>query len=184
MATQGALSPSVASNDSSVGTKAWSSVDNIKVSDDSRASCSGSFESPFLTNYLKASSFNFSIPTGATIDGIVVEIEKSERSGLGGVIRDNSVRIVKSDGSVGTTNKADTVTNWSTTESYVSYGGSTDTWGETWSAEDINDTDFGVVLAADIVSGSFVNAGVDHIRVTVHYTGGTTANTSNFLQLF
>lgn len=183
MATQGPLSPSVAANDSAVGTKAWSSVDNIKVSDNNRAFNAASFDAPFLTNYLKATNFGFSIPTGATIDGIVVEIEKSERSGSG-VIRDNAVRIVKSDGSIGTTNKADTVTNWSGTESYISYGGATDVWGETWSAGDINDTDFGVVLAADVVSGIFANAGVDHIRITVYYTGGTPTNTSSFLQLF
>lgn len=61
--------------------------------------------------------------------------------------RDLSIKIVKSDSSLGSTDKADTGTNWSSTESYFSYGGNTDLWGETWTANDINDSDFGVVIA-------------------------------------
>jgi len=61
-------------------------------------------------------------------------------------ILDSSVKIVKADGTIGTTNKA-SGTSWSATEAYFSYGSSSDLWGETWTAENINDVDFGIVLS-------------------------------------
>jgi len=70
--------------------------------------------------------------------------------GRGGVtpnLKDNRVSIVKSDGSIGTQNKA--LGTWSSTESYVSYGGVDDLWGEAWVVEDVNDINFGVVLSVD-----------------------------------
>jgi hypothetical protein len=60
---------------------------------------------------------------------------------------DNSIKIIKSDGTFGTTNKA-TTNLWPTSDTYISYGSSIDLWGETWTAEDINDADFGVVLSS------------------------------------
>ncbi|MCK4347863.1 MAG: hypothetical protein KAW47_04525, partial [Thermoplasmatales archaeon] len=66
-------------------------------------------------------------------------------STTGSIIKDENVKIVKSDGSIGTTNKANTTT-WTDTEGYVSYGGSGDLWGESWSDTDINNANFGVVL--------------------------------------
>lgn len=64
--------------------------------------------------------------------------------------RDNIIKIVKSDGSIGSTNKAATLTNWSTSTSppYATYGSSSDLWDETWTSTDINDVDFGIVLVA------------------------------------
>ena len=172
MANTTATSPGTMANDTAVGTEAWSVVDNAKASDDNRAFNTSSFNDPvlpFITNYLKATNFGFEIPTGATINGILVEIERSERSGFGSVY-DSEVKIVKADGSIGTTNKADTATAWTGTDSYFEYGASDDLWGETWTASDINDADFGAVLAANVFSGTFVSAGVDHIRITVYYT--------------
>lgn len=66
---------------------------------------------------------------------------------------DNVVSIVKADGSVGTTNKASS-TSWPTAETTVSYGGSNDLWGETWFPADINNANFGAVLA---VNGSVLD---------------------------
>jgi hypothetical protein len=61
---------------------------------------------------------------------------------------DNAIKIVKSDGSIGSTNKADTETRWGIgVDTTIYYGDSTDLWGETWSASDINDSDFGVVIS-------------------------------------
>lgn len=62
--------------------------------------------------------------------------------------RDVGVYIIKSDGTLGSENKADTANNWPLTDTYKSYGGSTDLWSESWAYTDINDTDFGVVISA------------------------------------
>lgn len=162
--TSGPNSPGTMADDATVGTVAWSNPDNAKTSNDVYA-VAGS--SGTVSHYLKATNFGFSIPVGATINGILAEVER-KASGPDSTSQDNQVKIVKSDGTIGTTDKADTVTNWPTTDAYKSYGSSSDLWGETWTPSDINDVDFGVVLSAKIQGASVRN--IDHIRITVSYT--------------
>ncbi len=66
---------------------------------------------------------------------------------------DNRVSIVKSDGSIGATNKAAAGT-WGTAEAVITYGGTSDLWNETWTPNDINNANFGAVLAVDVVGGT------------------------------
>lgn len=115
------------------------------------------------THYLKATNFGFSIPTGAAISGIVVEIERKESAA--NVARDNRVRIVKG-GTIGTTDKA-SASEWPTTDTYATYGSDVDLWGETWTVADINSSNFGVAISAMGLGGG--TASIDHIRITVYY---------------
>lgn len=172
----GPNSPGTMADDATVGTLAWSNVDNAKTSNDvyaTRANSGG--EGTVFTHYLKATNFGFTIPTGATIDGIVIEMEKHRGTGT---IKDVNVKMVKSDGTIGATNKADTATNWNpTTDVTASYGSSSDLWGETWAYTDINDVDFGVVLSASLNSNPGpTTASVDHIRTTIFYTDAVTGS--------
>jgi len=164
----GPNSPGTVVDDATVGTVAWTNPSNAMVSDNTYAYANGNVN--FTTHYLKASNFGFNIPIGATIDGIVVEIEKWKGAADFGAI-DAAVKIVKG-GSVGSTNKADTVTRWPSTEAYVSHGGPSDLWGEAWTASNINASDFGVVVSTthDGNPVNSVGAYVDHIRITVYYT--------------
>ena len=172
----GALSPGTMADDATVGTVAWSNPNNAKVSDSVYATASDATGAASQTHYLKATNFGFSIPSGATINGILVEIERKRQSlSTGGRPRDTVVKIVKADGSLGSTNKADTVTLWTTTDTYASYGSSSDLWGETWDDTKINDIDFGVVISANSpTSADGYTASVDHIRITVYYTVSVT----------
>lgn len=171
MASQGPNSPGTVVDDATVGTVAWTNPDNAKVSDNVYATA---LDGAVTTHYLKASNLGFAIPAGATINGIVVEIERAGYDLGGGVlVKDSAVRIIKADGTVGTTNKGDTVNAWPVTDTYKTYGSSSDLWGETWTSADINDVDFGVVLSALLTETgpegpNFAN--VDHIRITVYYT--------------
>lgn len=76
---------------------------------------------------------------------------------------DNSVRLIKG-GTITGNNAAFTVTPWNTTDTYISYGSSSDLWGTTWTVADINATNFGAVLSASVNNGT---AQVDHMRITV-----------------
>jgi hypothetical protein len=51
-----------------------------------------------------------------------------------------------------------------------------DKWGETWTYSDINNSNFGVVLSADLILNDMSLARVDHIQITVYYTEATPAN--------
>lgn len=155
------------------GDVAWSTPSNAASSNNSYATVTLSGAAN-LSEYLKATDFGFNIPSGATIDGIVVEVEKKYDTYT---VQDAVVKIVKG-GSLTGTNKA-IAGDWSSTESYITYGSSTELWGTTWSYGDINSSNFGVALSCEgtqvFPPGAGV-ANVDHIRITVYYTGGGSSN--------
>lgn len=174
MASQGPNSPSTATASN------WSSPNNITSSNNAHAS--KQFNSGGGTSdTLQATSFGFSIPSGATIDGIVVEIERYADSNFPTLnITDNEIRLIKG-GVISGTNKA-TATSWSTTESYFTYGGSSDLWGLSLTRTDVNASNFGVSIkvTGTVLEKAQVSAFVDHVRITVHYTesggGGSQTN--------
>ena len=119
------------------------------------------------SEYLDAQNFSFSIPAGATIDGITVEVEKSRDSGMDNV-QDQEVKIIKG-GSIGSENKA-AGGNWPDADAYSSYGGAADLWSETWTQSDINASNFGMAISATTDSIMGAEARIDHVRITVEYT--------------
>lgn len=163
--SQGPLSPSSGTTDSSIGTYNWSNPTNIYTSNYSWADV-GSFGvgGDKISYYLVASGFNFSIPSGATINGIVVEVEKQ---GSDGTSYDQAVRIIKG-GVIGSTDKS-SASEWPALKAYSSYGSSADLWGTTWTYSDINAANFGVALSLHSASYAWA-AIIDHVRVTVYYT--------------
>ena len=168
MSTQGPLSAGTGANDSAFGTVAWSSPGNVTASDDSRATAVTTAGQ--TTQYLKATNFGFSIPSGATINGIVVEFEVSATVGSGS--RDERIRIIKGE-TIGSTDNRVLSPLYSTTDSYVTRGSSSDLWGESWTDSDINSSTFGVAIACKNI---FIKLGttirIDHVRITVYYTAG------------
>lgn len=164
--SSGPFGPSTTVDDATVGTLIWGSPNNAQASDNVYATCT--IDAVANSHYLKATNFGFSVPIGATINGILVEVQK-KKAGTA-LITDNMVNIVKSNGSFGTTNKADTITAWPTSEAYASYGSSSDLWGETWTSADINNANFGVGISANFTISMSTNASIDYIRTTVYYT--------------
>jgi hypothetical protein len=174
--TEGPNYCSAALDDASIGTQAWANPNNGCADDGSAAL--NILATSETSDYLKATNFNFSIPSGATIDGITVEVESYEVLGSGDAI-DNAVRIVKG-GAIGSTDRSNG-TAWTTTPTYLSHGGSSDLWGESWSTSDINASNFGVAISAvEQSASSGIWAAIDAIRITVDYTVPTT--TTNWTQ--
>lgn len=177
MASAGPNSPSAA--DGTVGTgTSWSNATNAYASDDARATAT--LSSGASTRFLSLTGFGFSIPSTATIDGIVLEIERSR---LGQIIRDSSIKFLKAGSQVGD-DVAATGTNWPTTDAYATYGTSTSLHGTTWSYSDINASNFGVEIKA-VWAGAKGSgtARIDHVRITVYYTdaGGGGASIPVFM---
>lgn len=136
----------------------WTNPDNAKVSDNVYATnnLAGA-----VSYQLLASNFGFSIPSDATIKGILVEVE-AKTATLSAVTY--GVHVFK--GGVAAGNQS--VGSMNTTEQYLQAGGSTSLWNTTWTPANINDSSFGasfqiVDLYTDTIS-------VDHIRVTVYYS--------------
>lgn len=160
-------SPGTMANDTSIGAVAWSNSDNAKVSDNVYATVVLP-SSNVRSNILKATNFGFSIPTGSTINGIFVELEgKIDTTGYSYNYIDT--KLYKNDVLVGLTRQR-TIDNTSDTYLDLSNGSGTSfLWGTTWTAEDINNVNFGVGLNIFSVITA-LNVYADHIRITVYYT--------------
>ena len=155
-----------------VGTLAWSNPGRINTDDNSNSTASRGSDGTTTTNYLQATNFGFAIPTDATITGIVVSVNRYGSANSGSdYVRDNVVSLIKS-GLVTSTNRALTTTNWVvTTTNVASYGATNDLWGSSWNPADINATNFGVALSANITrNNGTVTANVDYMSITVTYT--------------
>lgn len=142
----------------------WVDPGNAAASDDLRA-VNGILSAGL--EYLKATNYGFSIPLGATIQGIQFDCERLGTGSFGGTAVDESTRLVKG-GAISGDDKA-SPDLWPAVDGIKSYGGAADLWGLAWLPEDINSALFGVVLSA-VASGFGQSAQVDHMPITVHYT--------------
>lgn len=166
--SSGPANPGTAADDASTGAAAWSDVNNAKTFDGTWALATTTDITG--THYLKLTNFGFAIPSDATVDGITVEVRKFGSSAT--QCFDEEARIVKG-GSIGTTDRR-LLPVWPTSPTYVTYGSSSDLWGESWTGADINSSGFGFALAANS-SGLSQNFAVEHVRITVYYTPATSA---------
>ncbi len=149
-------------DDASVGTIVWSNPGNAAASDDSRADAALTVANN-TSHYLKATNFGFSIPSGMTIIGIEVKIEKSASEA--GEIEDNLIKLVKG-GIIQGDSQSDGV--WPTSDAIFTYGDVDNLWGSTWSVADINASNFGVAISAFTTLDAI--AYIDHIEIIVYYT--------------
>ena len=131
-----------------------------------------------VSDFIDVSNFGFTIPSSATIDGVVVSVERRGAllAGGAGTVRDTTVQLLKGGVATGD-NKAETTLDWPAADTVQSYGSTTDGWGATLAATDLNLSDFGVRLAVEGHVGVEL-AEIDHVTITVYYTavGGSELN--------
>lgn len=105
------------------------------------------------------------IPTGATINGVEVQVEYVHSGVLGS--EDSDIEALQ-DGRV--------AAGWSkpfasqTSEAYYTFGGAADLWGQAWVKSDFTDANFGVYIRSRDSAAASRNLSIDHIRVKVYYT--------------
>lgn len=173
MTTAGPNFPSAATNLSNAGTSenqdAWVNPTNVFSDNATEAAITAAtFDSPDISQILVCSGFGFSIPGGATINGITVEIDRRSIIASSGV--DNRVQLAKGTAFANLvgSNKA-TATVWPSSSAVATYGSASDLWGTTWNDTDINASTFAVFVST---KANIANAdiGIDYVRVTVDYT--------------
>jgi hypothetical protein len=169
--TTGNTNASNFTTDNTIGVYNFSSPGNAQTSDNSRAIASSLIAIlSGNTYYLKATGFNFNIPSYASICGITVQIEhRATGLILTAAVKDNQVKIIKN-GVITGTNKAIN-TNWGTSDVYATYGGSSDMWGTTLMPNDVNASDFGIAFSANITAliAALPTAEIDHIEMSIDY---------------
>jgi len=143
------------------GNASWSNTGNALVDDGASATVFVDYPTNTLSNYLKVTDRIQKIPSGATVNGIIVEIQISEETGLQ-VTRDFTAYVLK-----GATLSTPVVEMSSI--GTLAFGNATDLWGLSWTAADINASDFGVKVLIDN-GGNDVTWGIDYINTTIYYT--------------
>jgi hypothetical protein len=168
MSSIGPNSPSTAVNDSSGGGLAWTSPTSVFISDETRANVFLSSDWT-VSQYLVVSGFGFDVPDGATIDGVLVEVEgRADNIGRAAFTH---VQLANNGTLLGS---ADTTSSELTeTDTYFSRGGSSNTFGASLTSAIVNSADFQVRVRYGYTLGSNNTTGyIDHVRVTVYYTEG------------
>jgi len=160
------------SDDSTVGTVSWLTPGNAAASDNTYATASSAATA--TSHYLKglnASAGLSAIGNSDTVDGFVISVERKASINSADHVTDSTIRPVVG-GTISGTNKADTTTNWGTSDTVINYGSSTDTWGLAGlTGADVKSSTFGVALSVAISKTfSSLTASVDAITLTVYYT--------------
>jgi len=173
MASQGPFYPttSVTGSVAPESNNDWTAVANVEVDNGLEAQITAAtYDSPDISFRLRASAFGFTIPAGATIAGVLVEID---RRCFAGAAKDYRVQLFNGATAPIGDNKADTVNNWPATLTVKSYGGSVDLWNAdaTLTPAFVNGSSFTVVLSVSAAAAN-TDIGVNYIRVTVSYTEG------------
>ena len=144
----------------------WTNPANAYASDDSRATVLYDIY-PADQDYY---NFSFSIPTGSTIDGIVVSAEIYQND-ANPYYAHLDLELSWNGGTTYTTSGNNIVTTTSYTDQELTAGGSTDDWGHTWSEAELGNANFRLkaTFTADEGGGPWYSE-CDQIRVSVYYT--------------
>ena len=111
-------------------------------------------------------TFNDSVPSADTIEGVEVKLEISGTTAAG------SIDVQLSwDGGTSWTGSKSTPT-LTTTDTVVTLGGAADTWGRTWSDSDFSNANFAVRLTG-VPSGNTVQVDAIQVRVYHQASGGS-----------
>jgi hypothetical protein len=168
MPSVSAFASTIASQALYTGETAWTNPSNAGADDASHATVTlGSFG---ITQLLLCSNFGLSVPAGARIDAVQIEVQGQAASGSTPFYVQTAA--LAWDGDVTGLNRAtDDTATWSTTTRTVTYGSSTtNDFGVPLTASAVNDSKFGCAIQWGRQGSSSIQLQVDYIKIVVHYT--------------
>lgn len=149
--------PDAVSTEAIIGATDWTNPDNVKVSDDARATCPG--KKSYWLKCLSYLGFAAAIPNTARIVGISVAIE----GGLAGI--DGGEMYLCYQGKRIGTDRAHNI-QWNNIESTFIFGGSWDTWGLNLTVPMVESTTFGVHISFE---GDGTGMALDGVAMSVTF---------------
>ena len=117
---------------------------------------------------LRVTNFGFSIPAGATIQGVKLELKKRGVT----IAFDDGIYLIRANNPF-SANRGTDQFQWPESFTYISYGGPTDLWDVPISAADVNDATFGAQIVVKLGPHQEMprsEAYIDVVRMTVFYT--------------
>lgn len=161
--TTGPYRPNTADDYAAIGTISWSNPTDALTSNNAYATAV--FASAATSHYLRITNLGFTVPSSATIDGIILKKEGHYTSG--GSFTGTSYAQLLLNGEIVGSSKSGNFP--STTDGVVTSGSSSDMWGYSFTPAIVNSSGFGVSLWTDITAGSGTIY-VDSITIEVYYT--------------
>ena len=160
----GYRSPASASTGFLAGDVAWTNTGFIVSSNNMYANAS--LAPSQTTQGLYAYNFGFSVPAGATINGIEATIEKTGPA----TVNDGTVMLTTDGVTTTGSNKAQGA--WPGSEAVVAYGAANDLWGTSMlNVSMVNASAFGLVISAiNTSSGAGAAINIDHTQIGITYT--------------
>jgi hypothetical protein len=156
------------------GSYSWSNTSNVASSNNTYATAT--LDPAVNSNTIRARNFGFSIPLGATVTNIKVEVEA--KASLGGEIGFAKTQIaIHAAGTAADRigiSKFPTPSTLTTTDTYSVADATQASWGTALTPSDVNAATFSVdVVMSHLNNDSFdpLDVFIDHIRITITYTG-------------
>ncbi len=165
-ATNSTKNAGTGADDSTVGTVSWTNPGNATTSNGSFATAGALFGDQ--THYLKMTNFGFSIPSGATINGIQVIYDHLYTPNT--VSPGPSWTVVKmvKNGTISGNNLGSG--SMLSGQGNATFGSGSQLWGLTWTDTDINASTHGVVCSVTDTTFAGTTAKIDGTQMTVTYT--------------
>lgn len=148
------------------GAATWGSTANVRADDGADSTTSPAVTSN-VTDSLRVTGFGFTVPTGSVIRGVVAEMEMYQ-TGANATTAIRFAKLIK--GGVFSSDSKLAAQDLATAPgSTFTAGSSTDLWGLSLTAADVNASDFGVGVQVEVGAGAADGGGCDFIRLTVYY---------------
>lgn len=178
MASVGPNTAGTASSDAGdgSGTFSWTDTAATAALDAAYTIAASNASGTRYSRDLRLSNFGFSVPAGATINGVVAHIHRKYYYPVGGGCYDYVVKLVKA-GAITGDNKASADMWGIGTIQDITYGAADNLWGVSLGVDDVNASNFGLVLQVYHVSAlvRVIESHVDYVTMTVYYTAGAAA---------
>lgn len=160
------------------GGASWTNPSNANAEDGVFATVSATFAGGGA-DALNFEGFGFSIPTGAVIQGIQVNV-KGSATFPGGQAASPHGQLIKGGTALGTDKDfGGSFTSGAGNTFLTAAGGPSDLWGTSWSPADINAANFGFQMFTRLVTaGGTVNISIDTCIITVFYQGGISVSST------
>lgn len=138
----------------------WTNPSNVTADDGNSATRSAA--NPLVFN---STNFGFALPSTDVIDSITVRVDNWAETSPAST---SSLQLIKAGTPVGTDNAA--WLTWTGSEATTNLSGGL--WGTTWTADDINNSGFGVAIDA-ITDGDPADFFLEYVEITVYHSGSS-----------
>jgi len=109
--------------------------------------------------------YGFSLPRNAIINGITARVERAETN-VAANADDTTIQLLKAFVATGDNKQQGNNLEYSTTDETIYYGGPATLWGTTWTADDINNPGFGLIIQSNLDANAIT---FDYVALTVYW---------------